>query len=243
MSMDSPRHFREVDPPLPPEKEIFRYLGYRGHRPEAHVREAVERCVGELLKAAEPKCVWREFPLEWEEGDPCWGGLRVPSRNLAGNLKDCHSLILFAATLGIGPDRLIARASVAKISDMAIYQAASAAMIEEVCHELNRNLAEEAAGRGDFLRPRFSPGYGDFSLAFQKDVLRLLDASRGAGISLTDSCLMLPSKSVTAVIGVSRINTGCLPEGCEACQKKDCGYRRNSSEGEEAAETAARTKR
>ena len=80
--------------------------------------------------------------------------------------------------------------------------------------------------KGLYLRPRFSPGYGDFSLSCQRAVLDALDAGKHLGIKLTDSFLMMPSKSVTAVIGVSQKPHRCDVKGCEACGKTDCLYRR-----------------
>ena len=46
------------------------------------------------------------------------------------------------------------------------------------------------------------------------------------GLTVTDSMLLLPIKSVTAVIGVSRTPQECVPEGCVSCGKKDCLFRR-----------------
>ena len=112
------------------------------------------------------------------------------------------------------------------MSRAVVLQAASAAMIEAYCNEVNAQLKKEAEGRGSYLRPRFSPGYGDFSLEYQKEICRTLSAEKTVGITLTDSLLMLPSKSVTAVIGAGKTPCGCEPEGCENCGKTDCLYRR-----------------
>ena len=195
------REEREV--PEPPRREIFRYLGYRGTEPDENVREKVERCVRELKEVSGPRSVSSLFPLGREEDVLVFAGMRVRSRSLWKNLEGCSRVILFAATLGLGPDRLIQRASVRKASDMIIYQAAAAAMIEEVCDQLNREWEERIRREGGSLRPRFSPGYGDFALEHQREFLQAIDAARGAGITLTESCLMVPSKSVSAVIGVA----------------------------------------
>ncbi len=113
--------------------------------------------------------------------------------------------------------------------DAAIYQAAGAAYVEAVCDEVNLKIKEEAAARGLFCRPRFSPGYGDLSLQYQKDLFRVLDITRNIAVSLSDSCLMTPSKSVTALVGLSRTEKNCSLQGCEACPSSaDCPYRRDS---------------
>ena len=78
-----------------------------------------------------------------------------------------------------------------------------------------------------YLRPRFSPGYGDFHLKHQKDMILLLDCPRKIGLTLTDSLLLAPSKSVTAVMGISKKNKHCHIKGCEACENRNCTFRRD----------------
>ena len=218
------------DVPEPSRREIARYLGYHGEEPDAQVREAIERCLSQLMEQCRPKEVHRTFDLTvGEDGLLSFGGCSWMSRNLAKNLENCGKVVLFAATIGQAPDRLIRRASVEKVSDMVIYQAASAAMIEAWCDRLNLQIKEDAEKEGLYVRPRFSPGYGDLSLTVQRDVIRLLDTPRAIGVTLTESCLMAPSKSVTAVIGLSKEERPCPLSGCEICSMADCPYRRNSA--------------
>ena len=103
--------------------------------------------------------------------------------------------------------------------------AAAAAFIEDYCDEVNDALRDEAAAQGMKLRPRFSPGYGDFSIEHQRDIARELDTARRLGLTVTESLMLAPMKSVTAVIGVSR-REGCTASGCAACGKTDCEFRR-----------------
>ena len=79
----------------------------------------------------------------------------------------------------------------------------------------------------NYLRPRFSPGYGDFSILYQKDVLRMLDAPKKIGLTMTDGYMLTPTKSVTAIIGISNTKEPCHRKGCEECDKSDCVYRRS----------------
>ena len=150
-------------------------------------------------------------------------GMKIRSRSLCRNLRDCESAYLMAATLGIGPDRLIARASVARMSRAVILQAAAAAMIEAWCDQVNQKIIEEAEEQGLYCRPRFSPGYGDFSLEHQTDLAQILRIQKEIGVSLTQSLLMMPSKSVTAVIGLSPVKKECELHGCEVCSKSEEG--------------------
>ena len=154
------------------------------------------------------------------------GGVLIRSKNLSRTLKGCTSVYLMAATLGIGVDRLIARASAVRMSDAVIYQAIAAAMIEAYCDEVNDTLRHEAERVGLYCRPRFSPGYGDFHIEHQRDFSRLLDTPKKIGLTVTESCLLVPIKSVTAVIGLSNKPQPCHRKGCEECSKTDCAFRR-----------------
>lgn len=113
------------------------------------------------------------------------------------------------------------------MSDAVIYQAAAAAMVEIL---LRRGQRTHPAGRqrsaACTVGPRFSPGYGDFPIAHQRDFSRLLDTPRKIGLTVTESCLLAPIKSVTAVIGLSETPQPCHRKGCEECGKTDCAYRR-----------------
>lgn len=206
--------------------EVLRYMGCRGAA-DSRVVQLAETCIKELGEVCVPRHLTRTFPLKLEPGDVIDGGcFRTRSRNLAKNLKDCGEIVVFAATLGTGADHLIRRYSRLEMSKAVAMQAASAAMIEEYCDQVCRQLKQELEDRGAYLRPRFSPGYGDFPLACQPDLLNALEAGKRIGIKLTDSLLMMPSKSVTAVMGISGKPYRCDVRGCENCGKTDCAYQR-----------------
>ena len=212
-------------------KEIERYLGYHGVSPTATVSLQIENCLTELQRVIHPLSVKMRFPLLHI---PSTSGellqvedMVIQSRHLSKNLAGCTQVVLFAATLGGGCDRLIHRSSISQISTAAIYQAASAAMIEAYCNEINASISSEALNDNLFCRPRFSPGYGDFSLSFQRDFFRLLKPEKAIGLTLTDSLLMAPSKSVTALVGLSSQKAPCHPAGCEACSiSSSCAFSR-----------------
>lgn len=207
--------------------EILRYLGYRTQTPDEVVEQKIDDCIHTLEQQTEPKSIYRAFDLECLEPDKLWiADASIDSRDLSKNLIGCEKVYLMAATLGLGVDRLIARASAVRISDAVIYQAAAAAMIEAYCNEVNEAVRKKAELLGLYCRPRFSPGYGDFSIMHQRDFSRLLDTPRKIGLTVTESMLLVPIKSVTAVIGLSQKLTRCQQKDCEACGKMDCIYRR-----------------
>ncbi len=206
-------------------KETLRYLGYRGREADEAVMELVRACWAELETAAVVRSVYREYPLrvEGDRVDAC--AFQTVSRDLAKNLRGCGRILLLAVTLGTGVDQLLLRYSRLQMSKAVVMQAAAAAYLEDCCDGINGTLRAEYERKGLYLRPRFSPGYGDFSLECQPALLESLEAGKRVGIALTGSFLMTPSKSVTAVIGLSESPVNCAAKGCGTCRKTDCAFR------------------
>ena len=104
-------------------------------------------------------------------------------------------------------------------------QAIGAERIESLCDVFCEELSQELQEEG-YLTSRFSPGFGDLPLTIQHDVFRVLDCSRKIGLTLNESLLMSPSKSVTAFAGISRCRQS-TSHDCSLCSLKACEYRRN----------------
>lgn len=221
-------------------REVLRYLGYKGvteSEVDPRVLEAIDEALETLRKNCRPRFTSKIFPLHFNDASISFGNaLDVSSKSLLRNLRDCQQVVLMAATLGTEADRLISRWSRADISRGVIMEAAATALIEEYCDQCQMELEQELNQQEKSLRPRFSPGYGDFDIKHQVDLLRLLDTQRQLGLTLTDGGMMAPSKSVTAVLGIYPFQGSeaqqegkqrCNIHGCEACKMKNCLYRRN----------------
>jgi hypothetical protein len=201
------------------EKEILRYAGC----PSADdgTLALMRSCIEEAEKVLTYDVCYRILPVE-TDGDVCdFGCFSLHSKNLAGNLKHSSRVILFAATVGVGLDRLINKYGKLSPSRALMFQAIGAERIEALCDSFCKDISTES---GSSLAPRFSPGYGDLPLSAQKDIFSVLDASRQIGVYLTDSLLMSPSKSVTAFAGFTE--KGEDINKCSLCNKKDCNFRR-----------------
>lgn len=208
-------------------KEIYRYLGYKGTAPDETVSAVVEDSIVELLRVMRPKFVSRPVTITRpSENIVLLDTIEVHSKSLYQHLDTCSEGVLFAATLGASVDMLIHRYNVMDMSRAVILQACAAAAIERVCDDHQGEIEEQAKAKGLFLRPRFSPGYGDFPLTYQKDVLGLLDAQRRIGLTRTESNMLTPSKSVTAVIGFTPVDTSCHISRCMICSAKNCPFRK-----------------
>ena len=175
--------------PAPPidRREIFRYA--RAGTPSPELEALLDAC----LREAAPHLTYRvccgEFPITIDGARIDFGFAAVESASLAKFLDGAHGAILLAATVGAPLDRLIARASVTSPTKALFFDAIGVERVEALCDAFSD-------------APRFSPGYGDLPLAFQREIFRVLDCQRRIGLSLTDSLLMTPSKSVTAILPI-----------------------------------------
>ena len=180
--------------------EILRYAGVRGDAPD--LCGLIDECIKEIESEISYRVCYREFPIEFGVDFVELGFMRTSSESLRRNLVGCQSIILFAATVGVGVDRLIARYSSISPTKALLFQAIGAERIESLCDAFCRDMSSQKARAGLFVRPRFSAGYGDFLIDAQKDIFSVLDCPRKIGLTLNESLVMSPSKSVTAIIGV-----------------------------------------
>ena len=210
-----------------PKDEVLRYLGYGKNTADGISGVLIDECIGAVYAALDCRACYAEFDIA-RAGENLLdlGFAEVKSEALSKNLDGCEKIVLFTATIGMQTDRLIQKYSQVSPSKAVVFQAAGAAAIEEYCDLLNREIAEKYALRGLYPRPRFSPGYGDFPISCQKNIFDVLDCTRKIGVTLTDGMLMMPSKSVSAIIGFSKERTLCAKSGCDGCGKTDCAFRR-----------------
>ena len=208
------------------ESEVLRWLGSR-EEPDPQLLTSVRDAIRRIESAAEPNHVYRILPLAADGDTFTVEDAVFRSKSLSRNLKGCSKIAMMACTLGPEPDRLIRRAQITSMLETAVLQAACTAMIEAYCDEVNETIKAEAAAMKLYCRPRYSPGYGDLALESQREFFRVLNVTKSIGVSLTEGCLMVPTKSVTAFIGMSETDRNCILSGCEDCTMHDtCMYSR-----------------
>ena len=194
-----------------------------------YAKGADEGVTDELLKEVLPKLSYRvcymHFPVKCTGGTLDIGFMKTESKSLMKNLGGCDGIILFGATIGIEFDRLMQRYMHLSPAKAFVLQGIGAERIESLCDRFCEDIKKDAKKRGKHTRPRFSAGYGDFSLDMQREIFSVLDAPRKIGLTLTDSLIMSPSKSVTAIVGISD-KCACVDKvKCALCDKADCEYR------------------
>ncbi len=178
------------------ETDALRYASCR--EADAAALDLLYACWDELRGRLTYTVCYDEFPVT-VRGTVCdFGQFSLCSDDLATYFDGCDRTVLFAATVGVAPDRLIAKYGRLSPSKALMMQALGAERIEALCDR----FCEDMAQRYTVASSRFSPGYGDLPLAAQRDIFRVLDPTHKIGVCLNDSLLMSPTKSVTAFIGI-----------------------------------------
>ena len=191
---------KHYDSPPISHKEILRYMGCKAADEETLA--LIDSVIAEALPLLRYRVCYTEMPLTWGVEELKIEARTIPGKDLARCLSGCSHVLLFAATLGVETDRLIARYSARMPSRALALQALGAERIESLCNAFLQDLKPFYTKKGQSMRPRFSPGYGDLPLDFQKDLFAILNCSKHIGLSLNESLLMSPTKSVTAVVGL-----------------------------------------
>ena len=164
------------------------------------VREQIEK----VYAVSTPRACYVKLPLVICGDAIKIGSFEMKSRSLSKRLDGCHFAYICAATVGSEVDRLIRASSVRSSILGLIADASGSAAVEETCDELCRMLSESEKADGCLTESRFSCGYGDLSIEYQKDILDMLDAKKNIGVTLTLGGMMTPTKTVTAIVGVKK---------------------------------------
>lgn len=205
------------------QKEILRYAGCKTE--EATILALLDSCIQEVQSQLRYQICYRELPLSLNEDLCDFKLFCVQSKKLASHLKDCSTIILMAATIGIGIDRLITKYSRLAPSRALMFQAIGAAQIETLCDTFCQELEQKSEKKA---MSRFSPGYADLSLQTQKDIFAVLNCEKKIGLTLNSSMLMSPTKSVTAFVGLTDHACKVSHHSCETCNQKDCLFKRGA---------------
>ncbi|MBQ8514507.1 MAG: methionine synthase [Ruminococcus sp.] len=205
-------------------REALRYMGFGQKLPEEDFLRRMDSLEARLIAQVRPRFIYRIDELECRDGCLCAGGLVLSGKSAAEHLEGCSHVIFLAATLSARADQLIAQAQARDMTDMLILDALASAGIEQICGKAEQQIREKLPEK--YSTWRFSPGYGDLPLEIQGDLLRLLDAPRKIGLTVTETSILIPRKSVTALIGLSARPLPKRRRGCVSCNMRErCTYR------------------
>ncbi len=206
-------------------EEAARYMGVRGN-PDEKVSKLLDKYEPIVRENLRPAYVYRQGNVERTENELKICGVSLLGKDIRRHLEGCEKSIILGATVSAEADKLIRQTSVTDMAAALAVDALCSAAIEQVC-----NSAEEeifTALGAAYRTWRFSPGYGDLPISHQKELLFALNAQRRIGLTVTDSFLLIPSKSVTAIIGICDSAPVQTSQGCKSCHMGDnCAFRKN----------------
>ncbi|MDR2941809.1 MAG: hypothetical protein LBV17_04370 [Treponema sp.] len=205
-------------------KEILRYLGYRGETADEIVASQISFVAKDVVANVNAKNVFGVWDCQIVSDTVKLDEMSIKSCSLACHLRGCNRAVLLAVTLGTGADVLLRRYSALDMEKALIAQAVCTVMVERYCDTVVCEASQSSLLDGLYPTTRFSPGYGDFDISWQKDMLKLLDCENRIALTITDGLMLIPSKSVTAVVGFSREKTD-TNGNCGNCTNTKCNYR------------------
>lgn len=191
------------------------------------IREKAEGALSVLRRVSAPKYLYRVYELEKSpEGYELIGsGIILRGSSADTMLRDCHCAAIMICTLGFGFEAELRKAQVRSMSDAVILDACGSALVEEGCDNAERDIAKTFPD--SHLTDRFSPGYGDLSLTLQGELSKAMNAEKILGVHLNESLLFNPTKTVSAIIGISKELQPARIRGCDYCSMRErCALRK-----------------
>ena len=213
----------------------LRYLGYTQQTLDQTLIDRLEKLACQCENELEPTFIWRIVPIDqaksqWNEDDPRvvlkHTELQLPGKDITHHLEGATFVALMACTLGMKSERELRLLSSTNALDALVWGSCANALIEATAEEAQKDIANEVTTNGLYARMRFSPGYGDLPLSVQPLFLKTIQAQRNLGLTLNESNLLIPTKSITAIVGIfDKQVASRQAKPCHTCLAHDyCSY-------------------
>jgi len=230
--IDNIKNLIEID-----EREVLRYLQYKDQDIEDDLSDKIKQCIKTTREIINPRFIFRKYKIKKlklsEEKSEVYlegSNLTLQSDDIYNLLLECDECILMSATLGLEIEREIRKLTYTDLTKGIIIDACATTAIEEVCDIVQDNIAKKLLKEDKYITYRYSPGYGDLSIEKNVDINNLLNSQKEIGLTVTNSGIMIPRKSVVALIGVSRKGTTNTKKSCENCSNRhNCDYKKEAN--------------
>lgn len=213
-------------------KEVLRYLGYKDQEYSPELDRLIDEMRAEILEIARYRYTYRIVDLEKDEDGLVRiadGILPLTGENIQKHLGNSDQAVVLAATLGVDVERRLNYYSRTDLTRNIILDSCGTQMIEEVCDGIEEEVKEKL-GPGRYYTFRYSPGYGDYPISVQNQLVHFLDGYRRIGLTVTPSHLLLPRKSVTAIMGIQSQPFQSEFDRCAACLAREyCKFRKEGT--------------
>lgn len=209
-------------------EEIYNYMGYKSSVPEAFILDFIRTLKEEALSICCPHVGFRFLTGEKMDHSHLRVGecLLKTAPRITVALRDADFYVMMLSTVGEELDAWITEkrnsgdVMVAYIADIL------GSVFAEAVVSYGQALLERLAREWDLcVSNAYSPGYCDWNVSEQQLFFSMLPVGF-CGVTLTDSCMMLPIKSVSSLLAVGK-NTEKKPYGCAICQNKSCIKRKD----------------
>jgi hypothetical protein len=212
--------------------EVLRYLGYKSGVIEENMSLLVDECIEEMKGYISYKYSYKTFNIQKEEDK-----IRVIDSNvifegsdIKEHLKNSSMCAILAVTLGNLVDTKIRYYEKINLTKSLILDACASTAVEWVCDEVEKEIKHEAEKKALGITYRYSPGYGDLSINIQPRILKAIDAEKRIGLTVTETNILIPRKSVTAIIGFQDKSIISQHPGCKQCNNyNQCAYRKGGN--------------
>lgn len=194
-------------------------MGVKALNPDYMTQELMDKAEADIIKMCRPAYTFTEIPQD----SIVFGG-----EDIHKVVDGCEKIILIAATIGIYVDKILRKIQITDMAQAVVLDAMASVAIEQFMDKIEGELKERYSNY--YFTRRFSPGYGDYPIEKQREIVKLLNTEKRLGLTLTNSLLLYPTKSVTAVIGLSKTPVGSAGKGCTnkcmLCNNRGCPYRK-----------------
>ena len=202
--------------------EVLRYLGYKNQHISDDLNEKINYLIENAYEIISAKTVWEVFEPEFNDSVALKGtAMQFSGSDIKNHLLGAKKVAVLALTLGINVEREILRYQQTDMVSAVICDAIFDAATESVADEAEAEIAAFAKKEGLFTNYRYSPGYGDFPLDVQGGIISVLNCEKRIGLTVTPCNILLPRKSVTAVIGLFDKEQEKIIHNCQNCNMKD----------------------
>lgn len=215
-------------------KQVEKNLGYKNDA-EPEISSAISSIAEEMENEIEGKWTYKSFKIGEILSD-CMtleqSEIVLSGKSIQRHLKSCEEIIIMACTLGQTADRLIQLKTYISPLQGLISDTIASELIEKYC-DLCELEIEKKLDKSLNMIMRFSPGYGDLPLDCHPQIIKELNAYKSIGLSSNESHLLIPLKSVIAIVGITHSTEEidhihrCGHLSCEHCEKQsNCSFKK-----------------
>lgn len=206
-----------------PKNEILRYLGYRGHEIPPDIDALTDELIKKALDVCNPMFTYMISDIEDTPSGLHLAGtsITLTGQDIYNHLNGAKKCITLACTLGMRFETELLKLQAKSLTQSVIFDSVGTAFIEEVADRAEETLLLPFKKEGYFSKFRYSPGYGDLPIELQSSIINSLQCQKKIGLTVTDTNILIPRKSVTAFIGIFDSPQEKTKSKCELCSARE----------------------